>query len=102
MHARLIVLTLAAWTAACAPAPPVQPLPLPCPSSATAEIEGAPLAPSLTPEQRLAVDTAVIRAAGPVLGQALIRFTDVEVPAWGRRGWQRVEQTARECAARTS
>lgn len=70
----------------------------PCPTVASAPAEPEPQAPVLTDAQRLAVDVAIIRALGEPLGAAVIRWTDVEHPAWGRRQAARVEATAAWCA----
>lgn len=95
-------LTLIYWMAACAPVPEPQALVLPCPASATAEVEVEPVAPALDAAQRLAVDVAIVQAVGPVLGSAVIRFTDVDHPAWGRRQAARVEMTKAACEARST
>lgn len=90
MRSRLIVWTLAGLLAACTPTPPVEGVVLPPPASVCAEPEAEPVAPDLTPEQRLALDVATVRVLGQALAVPVIRFRDVEHPAWGRRQAERV------------
>lgn len=71
--------------------------PVICPASATAALEPEPARPVLTEEQQLALDIATITALGPDLGQALIRFTDAEHPAYARRLAARIEETRVWC-----
>lgn len=84
--------------AACDRPVPVQPL-AQCPVSATAPVEPEPAAPVLTEAQREAVDVAIIMALGEPWGVAVIRWTDVEHPAWGRRQAARVTATSDWCAS---
>lgn len=80
--------------AGCASTPVTAPI---CPASATAPVEAEPVAPALTEAQRQAADVAIILALGEPLGAALIRFTDVEHAAWGRRQAARVTATRAWC-----
>lgn len=96
MRSASIALAAALALAACDRPLPVQPL-TQCPVSATAPVEPEPAAPVLTEAQRAAVDVAIIVALGEPLGVALIRWTDVEHPAWGRRQGARVTATGEWC-----
>lgn len=89
---RLLIWTLAAVLAACTPTPPVEGVVIPPPSAVCAEIEAEPMAPVLTPEQRLALDVATVRVLGQDLAVPVIRFRDIEHPAWGRRQSERLRQ----------
>lgn len=91
---RLLIWTASAALAACDPSPEVEgAVPIPPPASACAEIEPEPVAPVLSPEQRLALDVATIKVLGQELAVPVIRFRDVAHPAWGRRQAERVRQT---------
>lgn len=79
---------------------PVAPLVDQCPVSATAPVESEPQGPVLTDAQRQSADVAIIVAVGDVVGVEVIRHSDVEHPAWGRRQAARVEATRAWCAAR--
>jgi hypothetical protein len=68
-----------------------------CPAYLTAPVEQEPVAPALTPEQRLALDTASVRAVGTDL-TAQTALAGVQTQGWGRRGWSRVEAAAEWCA----
>lgn len=92
------VIALCALLGACATTPTPGPVVL-CDTAGAAPAEAEPVAPMLTDAQRLAVDVAVITTLGPDLGAALIRYTDVEHPAWGRRAAARVTATAAWCAS---
>ena len=74
--------------------------PDPCPPSASAAPETKPAAPTLTDQQRLAVDVAVLG----VLGEALFVAREGAQTArelWADRLAQRVSQTRRWCGARS-
>lgn len=73
----------------------------PCPASALAETEAAPVL-ELTPEQRQAIDVAVISAVGFDPALSYIRHHDVEVPARTRRLEQRIADTREWCAKRSA
>jgi len=94
----VIALAACALLGACATTPPPGPVVL-CDTAGAAPAEPEPTAPVLTDAQRLAVDVAVVSTLGPVLGAALIRYSDVEHPAWGRRAAARVTATAEWCAS---
>lgn len=96
----LVSLVAALTLPGCDRTPPITPLETPCPSSASAEVEAEPVGPALTAEQRSALDRALAAAVGLPLAQAVVRFTDVEHPAWGRRLAARARVTAEWCAAR--
>lgn len=88
---RLVIWTASASLAACAPQPDVSgAISMPPPASVCAEIEAEPVAPDLTPEQRLALDVATVRVLGQDLAVPVIRFRDVAHPAWGRRQAERL------------
>jgi len=97
MRSTTIALAACALLGACATTPAPGPVVL-CDTAGAAPAEAEPTGPVLTGAQRLAVDVAIITALGPDLGAALIRYTDVEHPAWGRRADARVTQTAAWCA----
>jgi hypothetical protein len=89
------VLAVCALLVGCTDRPvPVKPLVL-CDSQ---PVEPEPPKPALTDAQRLAIDVAIIQAVGPDLGTAIIRWTDVEHPAWGRRQAARVAADVERCA----
>ena len=90
MRSRLIIWSLAGLLAACTPKPPVEGVTIPPPASVCAELEAEPVAPALSPEQRLALDVATVRVLGQDLAVPVIRFRDVDHPAWGRRQAERV------------
>lgn len=69
-----------------------------CPAYLTAPIEQEPVAPVLSAEERLALDTASVRAVGTDLS-AQTALAGVQTRGWGRRGWSRVEAAAGWCAA---
>lgn len=93
MRRASVVGALCLALAACATTPSVQPLVL----CDTQPVEAEPVAPMLTDAQRLAADVALVGALGPVLGAAVIRWTDVEHPAWGRRQAARVAANLAAC-----
>lgn len=97
-HAVLSSLCAVALAACATTEPAPQPLVL-CDAAAGAPVEPEPQPPVLTDAQRLAADVAVVTTLGPDLGAALIRWTDVEHPAWGRRQAARVAATAGWCAS---
>lgn len=100
---RLIIWTLSALLAACDPAPTIEgAVPIPPPASVCAEIEAEPVAPDLTPEQRLALDVATVRVLGQELAVPLIRFRDVSHPAWGRRQAERIRAARSSLCLTTS
>lgn len=98
MRSSSVGIALCALLGACATTPAPGPVVL-CDTAGAAPVEAEPTAPVLTSEQRLAVDVAIITAVGPDLGAALIRYTDVEHPAWGRRAAARVTATAAWCSS---
>lgn len=79
---------------------PLAPVVDQCPVSATSPVEPEPQGPALTEAQREAADVAIIVAIGDVVGVRVIRHSDVEHPAWGRRQAARVTATAAWCVAR--
>lgn len=92
----LTALIAAVTLAGCIDRPvPVEPLVL----CDTQPVEPEPVKPMLTPAQRLAADVAIVTALGPDLGAAVIRWTDVEHPAWGRRQAARVAANLAACPA---
>lgn len=97
MRSSTVALAVCALLGACATTPAPGPVVL-CDTAGAAPAEAEPTGPVLTEAQRLAVDVAIITAVGPDLGAALIRYTDVEHPAWGRRADARVTQTAAWCS----
>lgn len=68
-----------------------------CPAYLTAPAEQEPVAPVLSAEERLALDTASVRAVGTDL-TAQTALAGVQTLGWGRRGWSRVEAAAGWCA----
>lgn len=99
---RLIALTLAFLLAACETTPEILPAPVdPCPSSAAAALEKPVEKPGLTPEQRQALDVAIIATLGPALGVAVIGYWDVQEPARTGRLEARIEATRRWCQSGT-
>lgn len=97
MRSSTIGICAALALGACATTPAPGPVVL-CDTAGAAPAEPEPTGPVLTEAQRLAVDVAIVTAVGPALGAALIRYTDVEHPAWGRRANARVTRTAEWCA----
>jgi len=95
MRRASVVLCVSALLAGCAHLP-AAPKPA-CNIAASAPVEPEPQPPALTPEQRTAADVALITALGEPLGVALIRWTDVEHPAWGRRQAARVTAVRAAC-----
>lgn len=93
--ARATALVASLCVVACTPTPPVEGVVIPPPAVVCAELEPEPTPPSLTDEQRLALDVATIRVLGQEVAVPLIRFRDVAHPAWGRRQAERV-RAARE------
>ena len=92
---RALVLIAAGAVAACSPTHRLDVAPLP--SVACAAVEPEPVAPAITDVQRLSVDVATINAVGVDLAVPLIRFRDVEHPAWGRRQAARLEEIRKSC-----
>lgn len=99
----LTIATVAAMAlAACdtVPKPPIvaplPPSPVVCPASATAAIQPRPVGPTLTPEQRLALDIAVIDTLGEEVGRAVLEAAD-DGEAWALAQVRRVEDMARWC-----
>ena len=86
---------------ACADPPTSELILDPCPASALAETEEAPEL-ILTPEQRQAIDAAVISAVEFDPALAYTRYHDVEVPARTRRLEQRIANTREWCEKRSS
>lgn len=92
---RLFVLVCALALASCGPTKRVDVQPLP--AVACADVEPEPMAPAITEVQRLAVDVATINALGVDLAVPVIRFRDVDHPAWGRRQAARLEEIRKSC-----
>ena len=84
---------------ACSPSVAMRPMQprIVCPAYLTAPVEPEPLAPVLSAEQRLALDTASVRAVGTDL-TAQTALAGVQTFGWGRRGWSRVKAAAEWCA----
>lgn len=101
---RASCLLVAALLAGCTPTivdPPIVPLD-PCPASALAEPEAEPVAPQISPDMQMVADAALIYALTGDVAAALIRYRDVDHPAWGRRQAERVRATQAWCQARGS
>ena len=100
MHRQIVTLALCGLLWGCGTtAQVVTTPPDPCPASATAAPETKPAAPTLTDQQRLAVDVAVLG----VLGEALFVAREGAQTArelWADRQAQRVRQTRQWCASR--
>lgn len=92
---RALVLIVAVAVSACSPTQRLEVVPLP--AVACAAVEPEPVAPEITEVQRLSVDVATINAVGVDLAVPLIRFRDVEHPAWGRRQAARLEEIRKSC-----
>lgn len=95
---RALVLIAAVAVAACSPTQRLEVVPLP--AVACAAVEPEPVSPVITDVQRLSVDVATINAVGVDLAVPLIRFRDVEHPAWGRRQANRLEEIIKSCPNR--
>lgn len=100
MHRQIAVLALCGLLWGCGTtAAVVVPVPDPCPPSAAAAPETKPAAPTLTDQQRLAVDVAVLGVLGEVLFVAR-EGAQTARDLWADRQAQRVRQTRLWCASR--
>lgn len=95
-----VIFLLAVILASCqTPKPPVN-VPghrEPCPVEALAPIRAEPASPEQDGVERGKVFGAITAAIGEERARALVRFWEVEMPTWGRQGWERGTRVKEWC-----
>lgn len=94
------LIALAAAVALCACAPtvaPVAPLPAHCGPIEFMEVEAAPVEPTLSPAERMALYRAVLEAVPLATAKAWFRFHEAELPGYASRMAARTNATRQRC-----
>lgn len=94
---RILLMGSALLLAACEHTPVVERPVLIAPASCTADLEPAPVRPTLTQELEMAADMALIRVLGPELAAGIVLHDQVAAPERTKRLEKRILDSKEWC-----